>query len=205
MESKIDIDILQYADEGGDPLRYFLKFEMDALLRGSSKERADIHRIEIETGYRTRNEVRLDEDYEPLDGLDEPVLALNMGRGSAGGASASRGVDRRDQITTQVATHLVRKEIAAATKAAERHASSGAQWQAWLREFYGKHTKEVAERLCLPLPVAKEYASRQGLRLAERGVSVLVDWERTIVAELVQMALSTETIAAARAVEENAA
>lgn len=207
LEAKIDADILQYADE--DPLRYFLKFEMDSMLRGNAKERAEIHRIEIESGYGTRNEARLDEDREPIDGLDEPILALNMGRGARDEAPGRRGraptLDRAALITLQQATHLVRKEAAAATKAAERH-TDGASWQTWLREFYGKHAAEVSERLRLPMPLAKEYAARQGLRLAERGVGIVADWEWTVSVELAELALSPDLhAAAARAATETAA
>lgn len=204
LEARIDTDILQYADE--DPLRYFSKFEMDSLLRGNAMERAKIHQIEILSGYGTRNEARLEEDDEPLPGLDEPILALNIGsggqsRGESGGSSESRAM----RIAQQEASRLVRKEVAAATKAAIRFASDGPGWQGWLRDFYAAHGKEVAERLCLPLPVAEEYASRQGLRLAERGVQILNDWQRSVVAELTDLALSPRLDAAAAAIEEQAA
>jgi len=208
LESRIDIDILQFADED-DPLRYFAKFEMDALLRGNAKERAEIHERGIRSGYKTRNEARLDEDLQPIDGLDDPIVALNIGSVEHHASGHSPEDDRREaralRIATREAERLVRKEIAAATKAAIRFAQDGPGWQTWLREFYEDHGREVAERLCMPLPVAREYASRQGLRLAERGVQVVETWERTVVAELAELALSPRLDAAAAASEERAA
>jgi hypothetical protein len=197
IEAKVDVDILQHADD--DPLRYYLKFEMDSMLRGNAKERAEIHRIEIESGYGTRNEARLDEDREPLPGLDDPILALNMGRGaSQGPSSPTRGtLDRATLVTLQEATRLVRKEVTAATKAATKFASDGAGWQAWLREFYAGHAGEVAERLRMPMPAAQEYASRQGLRLAERGIVTCGDWEWTVAVELAELALDPRVESAA--------
>lgn len=204
LEAKMDIDVLQYADE--NPLRYYLKFEMDSLLRGNAKERAAIHESGIRAGYKTRNEARLDEELEPLDGLDEPIFALNMGsRGSGQEDPSQARLTRATMVTMQEASVLVRKEIAAASKAATRFASDGAGWQAWLREFYGQHGREVAERLRLPVPVGQEYAARQGMRLAARGVKVLEDWEQTVVAELVDLALNPPREAAYSAVEENVA
>jgi hypothetical protein len=41
----------------------------------------------------------------------------------------------------------------------------------------------------LPLSIAKEYTSRQGLRLAERGIETAADWEWTVSPELCELAL----------------
>jgi hypothetical protein len=35
----------------------------------------------ISAGWLTRNEARVKENMQPIDGLDEPILALNMGPG----------------------------------------------------------------------------------------------------------------------------
>jgi hypothetical protein len=102
---------------------------------------------------------------------------------------AMRRFERAELVTLQVAAQLVRKEVTAATKAATKFASDGPGWQGWLREFYGGHAGEVAERLRLPLPIAKEYTSRQGLRLAERGIETAADWEWTVSPELCELAL----------------
>jgi HK97 family phage portal protein len=202
LEARIDTEMLQQLDEN-NPRHYFAKFEMDALLRGNAKERAEIHERGIRSGYKTRNEARLDEDAEPIEGLDEPIAALNMGT-----AADRPGSPERDQriahIVRQQAQHIVRKETSAATKAAVKFANDGPGWQTWLREFYQEHGQEVAAKLALPEPVAREYAARQGLRLAERGVSVLDDWQRTVVAELTELALSPRLEAAVNRIEEAA-
>lgn len=62
-----------------DRKRYFCKFNLNGLLRGDSAARSQYYKSAIETGYMTRNEVRELEDLEPLDGLDEPLVPLNMG------------------------------------------------------------------------------------------------------------------------------
>lgn len=59
--------------------RYFVKFNLRNLLRGDSDNRAKFYKGAIETGWMTRNEARLLEDMEPLEGLDEPLVPLNMG------------------------------------------------------------------------------------------------------------------------------
>lgn len=203
LEARIDMDLL--ADEA-EPDRYFSKFAMDSLVRGDISERYKAHQIAIASGFMTRNEVRLREDLEPLDGLDEPIYALNMGtgeegQGEAGGGRAQRprrtdrALERASQIVLLEAHRLVRKEVAAVTRLAQRHASDGGAWQAGLREFYEKHAEEVAERLGLPAVAAREYAARQGLRLEARGLAACEDWERTLPVQLAAAALEPDEVA----------
>ncbi len=55
------------------------KFSMQGLLRGDNKTRAEFYASGIINGWLTRNEARRLEDLNPLDGLDDPLLPLNMG------------------------------------------------------------------------------------------------------------------------------
>lgn len=192
-EARIDYDLLDGLAPG-DEGRFFAKFNMSALLRGDAETRAKVHRDYLEMGAYTPNEVRLDEDKEPLPGLDDPIMPLNMGRVVA--PSASARLDPAALVTLQVATHLVRKEQAAATKAATKFAADAEGWQGWLREFYAGHAREVSERLRLPGPVARAYAARQGLRLAERGVAAVEEWEWTVAPELATLALQDHAVSA---------
>jgi hypothetical protein len=57
---------------------YYVKHNANALLRGDSKTRAEFYKAAINDGWATRNEVRAWEDMNPLDGLDEPLIPLNM-------------------------------------------------------------------------------------------------------------------------------
>ena len=54
------------------------KFSMQGLLRGDNKTRAEFYASGIVNGWLTRNEARRLEDLNPLPGLDEPLLPLNM-------------------------------------------------------------------------------------------------------------------------------
>ena len=65
-----------------DRKKYFVKFNLNSLLRGDSAARAAYYKSGIETGWMTRNEARSLEDMQPLDGLDEPLVPLNMQQGS---------------------------------------------------------------------------------------------------------------------------
>ncbi len=61
-------------DEG-----YFFKLFTAGLLRGDARARAAFYQVMILTGIMTRNEARALEDMNALDGLDEPMVPLNMG------------------------------------------------------------------------------------------------------------------------------
>jgi HK97 family phage portal protein len=72
-------------------------FDLDALIRPGIAEHMAALRTGVEGGFVTRNEARAKLDLEPLDGLDEPTLALNVG---TGGGSTNIGTDTSAQEGT---------------------------------------------------------------------------------------------------------
>jgi HK97 family phage portal protein len=62
--------------------KQYCEFDLDHLLRGSMGERFAAYTQGISAGWMTRNEARVIENMVPLPGLDEPILALNMGPGN---------------------------------------------------------------------------------------------------------------------------
>lgn len=58
--------------------RFFIKFNVDGLLRGDITSRYTAYNSAITTGWMTRNEARAKEDMNPLPGLDQPLEQLNM-------------------------------------------------------------------------------------------------------------------------------
>lgn len=57
---------------------HFAKYVVEGMLRGDTATRYMAYTTAVNTGFMTRNEVRELEDLNPLDGLDEPLLPLNM-------------------------------------------------------------------------------------------------------------------------------
>lgn len=53
------------------------KFDLDDLLRGDTAARAAFYTVMLAQGVFTRNEVRIAEGKNPLDGLDEPLSPMN--------------------------------------------------------------------------------------------------------------------------------
>jgi HK97 family phage portal protein len=60
------------------PQVFFAEHLIDGLLRGDIKSRYDAYGSAITNGWITRNEVRLRENLNPIDGLDKPLQPLNM-------------------------------------------------------------------------------------------------------------------------------
>ena len=58
----------------------YVSLNMDALQRGDITTRYTANGQAIRDGWKTRNEVRIKEGLNPLDGLDDPILPLNMGK-----------------------------------------------------------------------------------------------------------------------------
>lgn len=65
-------------------------FPLLSLLRGDSKARAEYINMCVNNGTMTRNEGRLMEDREPIEGLDEPLRMLNMTTESEAADKAER-------------------------------------------------------------------------------------------------------------------
>lgn len=71
-EAAIECDLLPEDDD------LEIEFDFNRLLRGDSKARAAYYHSGVLDGWLTRNEPRIAEGLDPLDGLDEPLRPLNM-------------------------------------------------------------------------------------------------------------------------------
>ncbi len=69
---------------------YYVKFNLQGLLRGTLKERAEYYKTAVINGWLSRNEVRELEDLNRVDGLDEYLQPLNMGSGQEGTEEPSK-------------------------------------------------------------------------------------------------------------------
>lgn len=67
----------------------FPKLITAALLRGDNAGRAGLYKAGITDGWLTRNEARDREDLDPIGGLDEPLVPLNMAAAAAPDSAAS--------------------------------------------------------------------------------------------------------------------
>ncbi|HCI2386003.1 TPA: phage portal protein, partial [Escherichia coli] len=56
---------------------YYVRFNLTGLLRGTPQERAQFYHFAITDGWMSRNEARVFEDMNPVDGLDEMLVSVN--------------------------------------------------------------------------------------------------------------------------------
>jgi HK97 family phage portal protein len=71
-ESSIKADLL------GDDSDLEVEFDFSRMLRGDAKSRAEYAHAGVLDGWLLRNEARELEGYDPIDGLDEPLVPVNM-------------------------------------------------------------------------------------------------------------------------------
>jgi len=102
IEQSITRDLLAPSETA----EYFVKHDLDSLMRADLQTRYSAHASGIAAGFLTRNEARQMENLPTLPGLDEPLQPLNMGSGQippAQGAGATR-------IAQQLAKNCVSHE-----------------------------------------------------------------------------------------------
>lgn len=188
---------------------YFAKHILDGLLRGDFETRAKAYALAIMWGWMTRNEVRRKEDLNPIDGLDDPLTPGNMTTDPDGTTTVS--FPQREAILAQVgpgtkdeevvgamltlyasdaASRMVRREVSAITKLAERTAGDPSAWGAGVRSYYDEHAEQLAKVLHLPEFQARQYAREQTIALEAMGPAAMGDWLTDRVSELTAMAVS---------------
>lgn len=61
----------------------FVRFNMDSILRGTAQARSEVHRIAIQEGWSSVNDIRKMEDMAPIDGGDVYRMPLNQAAADA--------------------------------------------------------------------------------------------------------------------------
>jgi HK97 family phage portal protein len=164
-EAAIEAELI-YEDEDLE-----VEFDFAGLLRGDSGSRAEYYASGILNGWLTRNEARVAENLDPIDGLSKPLVPLNM---AEEGAAAPAGntipgpaddAPMDDQaaadprlfaLATAAAERVARRETELVMKALQAH-----NWPAAVREVYEKHARFVADVLHVDLAVAQAYCEQR--------------------------------------------
>ncbi len=148
-EEAFEVQLL--TDEEAAELRF--QFDVKQLMRANSEARSNYLHNAIGDGWLTRNEARLEEGYEPLPGLDEPLRPLNMG---PGGARGGRNGGQAQAILQASADRVVAREC----NELERLLISGGRLHA-AQEFYGQHAVWMAGAMCIDLELAERVCKRR--------------------------------------------
>jgi len=151
VEQAIHNQLLSDSDQQGG---YYVKHNANALLRGDSKSRAEFYASGIQWGWMVRNEAREFEELNPIEGLWEPLVPLNM-----------RGVN--DPVETGNNEAFVEDVAARITAAEERGLSARVdkanddrdRFNEWVNGFYEKHEQYIIKSLA-PLNLGRAAADR---------------------------------------------
>lgn len=175
-----------------------VSFPLLSLLRGDSKARAEYINTSVNNGTMTRNEARLMEDREPLEGLDEPLRALNMTTESEALAAADRaaaapppappaapvpGNARLSAMAAVTAERVARKETQVVLAALAQP-----DWPAAYADAMAKHGQFVMQALGVSQRAADAYVEARKNDPIHKG-SEDHDIYRTALSRLTKLAL----------------
>lgn len=184
--------------------QFFASFILEDLLRGDIATRYAAHQIAVNTGWASRNEIRVKENMNRGPAaLDKFLEPMNMAQaGTQVGKDASRGNvndggannARVSGIIERVAQRLVRKEVAAIVGAkgklgaAQRFAADTEKWVEWVTAFYVEHAESVSHELHIEADIAESYCTSQCKQLVKLGAGYAESMESESVQSLVKLA-----------------
>lgn len=148
----------------GDDLE--IEFDFSNLMRGDAASRSAYYQSGIQNGWLTRNEARIAENLNPIEGLDEPLRPLNMVEES----DAEDLGERDDPAANNQATTDPQEEQAKA-RLRSVVASAAERWARRISRSGVIDQKDIAliaEALAVPLASAERWATEQnGQELAQ--------------------------------------
>ncbi len=187
-----------------DRRRYYPEFVVAGLLRGDQKSRYDAYAVARQWGWLSVNDIRRLENMTPVEGGDAYLSPLNMTQVGQKTPEPVPSLPRpaRESAHYQFLLHdaaarVIRREIAALSKAAKRCASDTDGWRAAVEEFYVDHAEFVRQTLRVGGRVAVDYVEQQKAMLLRFGAAAMEDWEPRRVLDLVSLALGEHDAAGA--------
>ncbi len=173
------------------PQLYYAAFIVEGLLRGDIGSRYNAYAIGRQWGWMSVNEIRAKENMNPIPGGDVYLQPMNME--SAGEPRNNTQSAHYRLLAEEAAGRVVRKEIAAMSKAWARRDDNGHMWETAVSEFYIDHIQHVAQTMRISVQLASAYCGNGRLELLRNGAAAMDDWEARRVSELAALAVNDGT------------
>jgi HK97 family phage portal protein len=171
----------------------YVEFILEGLLRGDTAARAQFYQSGVNTGWLTRNEVREKENLNPIEGLDDPLQAVNQvpvgegtTKGSAGQTNEEPDDDRAQAIARAAAERVLRREMQAVARWKERKNGNDPEWRRQVETFYQEHVNFVARSMAMDEKRSKRWCENQQGLVLEFGPDAI---RESMIAFLVMEAL----------------
>lgn len=144
---------------------YFCEHNLDGLLRGDFKTRVEGYNSAITTGWMVRNEARERENMNPIEGMDEPLVQLNM--------APAKAREVMLPIYQDIFGRIARREQHDVEAAAKRFKDNDTEMMKWRSFFFtNDHRKFVALQL---MPALKSHSYLRGVPLTDDDANALAD------------------------------
>ena len=168
--------------------RFFAEFLVDGLVRADIKTRYEAYGHGINTGFMTRNQARLKENWNRIEGLDAPLVDQNKamvdkkgniipinkpepvpGKPDVRRAPLENGDDEEAahyrRLFAANAERVLRKEVGAMFKALGKFEKEPEKLNEWADSFYANHGEFVAEVMQIDENKARKFAEHQRDRM----------------------------------------
>lgn len=180
-----------------DPENFFAEHLVDGLLRGDQQSRYNAYAVGRNWGWLSANDVRRLENMNPVQEGDVYLQPLNMVPAGTVVSEARPGSDapaaaHHRLLVWDAAARIIRKEMAAMSRAWKRCDGDSAVWDQAREDFYADHAAFVAQTLRIGQAAAEHYCAEQLVELDRYGLLAMEDWEIRRVEDLVTLALGVE-------------
>ncbi len=173
------------------PERFFASFVVEGLLRGDIGSRYGAYATGRQWGWLSVNDIRRLENMNPVTNGDVYLQPLNMVEAGEIEIETANGGDQAHyyMLAEEAAGRVVRKELAAMTRAMLKTKGTGEAWRMSVKNFYDEHAPYVAQTMRITLDQAIAYVDSGRTALLTDGPETMSDWNTARVADLARLAI----------------
>lgn len=174
----------------------YARHNLDALLRGDAVTSAQALEIERRNGIINANEWRALKERNPREDPGGDVYwDIQPGTGTGGSDPNGKQPSRARGLAIAAAGQVIRRETAAMSRKAVKHAAASADseafeaWRAEVEGFYADLRAFIVEALALDPETAAAYCDAKADEVLSEGVTAISRWEQRDITRLASLAL----------------